>query len=70
MTRDEILKQIRFMGYDVVDHAEDILGDGEYARNIEIVLRLDNECVPTITVKREYLSIEALRVRRREDDTM
>ena len=54
-TREKRIQQIKDCGQSIIDNAERIYGDYKYSRGLEIVVRLDVNEVPTITVLREFL---------------
>lgn len=59
MDRDELVKIVKALGQEVIDRAEDLIGDGDGLTNsIDIWLRvpIPIDSIPTIQVMREYAS--------------
>lgn len=56
MKREERIQQIRDCGQSIIDKAETIYGDYECPLALEVVITMNTNEIPTITVKREFLS--------------
>ena len=58
-----LIETIKGVGQDLIDHAEEYAGSGEFCTNfsIDISLDPDTDCMsmPTITVHRSYISDNA-----------
>ena len=55
MTREERIQQIRDCGQSIMDKAETIYGDYEFSRDLEIVVTMEINQIPEITVKRKFI---------------
>ena len=56
MNRDDRIQQIRDCGQSIIDKAETIYGDYGCPTNLRVVITVNTNEVPTITVEREFLS--------------
>ena len=52
MTREQVIEKIKWMGQDVIDRAEDLVGDIDHVAFIGIRLELGPDGFPTIEAKR------------------
>lgn len=56
MKREERIQQIKDIGQTIIDKAESIYGDYECPTNLNIVINMEVNAFPTITVNREFIS--------------
>ena len=56
ITREQRIQQIKDCGQTIIDKAESIYGDYECPTNLHIVINMEVREIPTIEVKREFLS--------------
>lgn len=52
MTREQVIEKIKWMGQDVIDRAEGLVGDIDHVAFMEIRLKLGPDGFPTIEAKR------------------
>ena len=54
--REKLVAMVRASGQEVIDRAEDIVGEGETITDIDIWLRFSPTAAPGIEVTRSYIS--------------
>jgi len=52
MTREEVVEKVRLLGHEVIDRADDLVGDIDKVYDLEIILELDVQGVPNIEARR------------------
>lgn len=60
--REQLIKLVKASGQEVIDRAEDLVGDGELMTEFTIQLLFPQDEVPTISTTREYVSKKAMEV--------
>lgn len=61
-TRLKMVEMVKAGGQEIIDRAEDIIGDGESISSIELRLYFDDACVPELEVRRAHLCYNASNV--------
>ena len=56
MTKEERIQQIKDCGQTIIDKAADIYGNYEYPTDLEVVIKFNTNEIPSITVKRDFVS--------------
>lgn len=55
MTREDFVEQVKICGQSVIDNAEKIYNTFQWSTDgVEIVIDVDNHCVPKITVVNKF----------------
>lgn len=54
--RENRIQQIRDCGQSIMDKAETIFGDYEYPTNLQIIINVEVNEIPTIEVRQEFYS--------------
>lgn len=54
--RQKLIEMVKAAGQDVIDRAEDLVGNGDLICDFDIWLRFPQNGVPTIELTRSYLS--------------
>ena len=54
--RQKLIDMVKAAGQDVIDRAEDLVGNGDLICDFDIWLRFPQDGVPTIGLTRSYLS--------------
>ena len=55
--KERLIEQVKALGQEVIDRAEDLVGDGDLIADFDIWLRFpQNASYPTIEVKRSHAS--------------
>lgn len=54
--KEELIEQVKLLGQEVIDRAEDIVGDNDARTSLEIKLSFSQECVPELECNSKYLS--------------
>ena len=62
--REQLIKLVKASGQEVIDRAEELVGDGELLTDFTIQLLFPQDSVPTIYTTREYISKKAMEVLR------
>ena len=60
--REQLIELVKASGQEVIDRAEDLVGDGELMTEFTIQLLFPQDGVPTISTTREYVSKNAMEV--------
>lgn len=60
--REQLIKLVKASGQEVIDRAEDLVGDGELMTEFTIQLLFPRDEAPTISTTREYVSKKAMEV--------
>ena len=60
--REQLIKLVKASGQEVIDRAEDLVGDGELMTEFTIQLLFPKDEVPTISTTREYVSKKSMEV--------
>lgn len=60
--REKLIKLVKASGQEVIDRAEDLVGDGDLIIDIDIWLRFPSDECPTIEVTRSHASKRAFDV--------
>lgn len=62
----ELIAMVKATGQELIDRAEELVGESELTTNFSIILELpqrtDKLYAPTITVRKEHISESALKV--------
>lgn len=53
---ERLVEQVKALGQDVIDRAEDLVGSGDLITDFDIRLRFPADMFPTIEVTRSHLS--------------
>ena len=62
--KEYLIDLVKASGQDVIDRAEDLVGQGELLTDITIWLRFPQDGFPTIEVTREYVCENSIEVKR------
>lgn len=54
--RQKLIEMVKAAGQDVIDRAEDLVGNGDLICDFDIWLRFPQNGIPTIELTRSYLS--------------
>lgn len=57
--REELIELVKASGQEVIDRAEDLIGDGDLITDIDIWLRFPSTGCPTVEVTRSHASKRA-----------
>lgn len=57
-----LVKLVKAMGQEVIDRAEQIVGDGDLITDLSLWLRFPQDSYPTLEINREHLSHETIKV--------
>lgn len=60
--REELIKLVKASGQEVIDRAEDLVGDGDTITDFDIWLRFPSTGCPTVEVARSHVSKNAFNV--------
>ena len=60
--REQLIELVKASGQEVIDRAEDLVGNGELMTEFTIQLLFPHNEVPTISTTREYVSKKAMDV--------
>ena len=60
--REQLIELVKASGQEVIDRAEDLVGDGELMTEFTIQLLFPRDEAPTISTTREYVSKKAMEV--------
>lgn len=52
MTREDVVEKVKLLGQEVIDRADDLVGDIDTAYHLKIVLKVDVWGIPTLEVRR------------------
>lgn len=61
-SREELIKLVKASGQEVIDRAEDLVGDGDMITDFDIWLRFPSTGCPTIELTRSHVSKNAFNV--------
>ena len=72
--RKLLVKMVKASGHEIIDRAEDIVGNGNFISDFNIRIKFPTDGrmlsgVPTIEITREYLSKECMDVLLKEEDS-
>ena len=54
--KERLIEQVKALGQEVIDRAEDLVGDGDLIADFDIWLRFPQDAYPTIEVNRSHAS--------------
>ena len=54
--KERLIEQVKALGQEVIDRAEDLIGDGDLIADFDIWLRFPQDAYPTIEVNRSHAS--------------
>ena len=60
--RQKLIDMVKAAGQDVIDRAEDLVGNGDLICDFDIWLRFPQNGVPTIELTRSYLSKNSINI--------
>lgn len=60
--RQKLIELVKAAGQDVIDRAEDLVGNGDLICDFDIWLRFPQNGVPTIELTRSYLSKNSINI--------
>lgn len=60
--RPYLVELVKAMGQEVIDRAEDIVGNGDLISDLTLWLRFPQDGFPTIEVSREHISHEVIKL--------
>lgn len=60
--RPYLIKLVKAMGQEVINRAEQIVGDGDLIADLSLWIRFPQDAVPTLEINREHLSHEVIKV--------
>lgn len=60
--RQKLIELVKAAGQDVIDRAEDLVGNGDLICDFDIWLRFPKNGVPTIELTRSYLSKNSINI--------
>ena len=60
--KKQLIALVKASGQEVIDRAEDLVGEGDLLIDISIWLRFPQDGVPTVEVTREYASENSFKV--------
>lgn len=60
--RQKLIEMVKAAGQDVIDRAEDLVGNGDLICDFDIWLRFPQNGVPTIELTRSYLSKNCINI--------
>lgn len=60
--RQKLIELVKAAGQDVIDRAEDLVGNGDLVCDFDIWLRFPQNGVPTIELTRSYLSKNSINI--------
>ena len=66
--RPFLVKLVKAMGQEVINRAEDIVGNGDLISDLTLWLRFPQDGYPTLEINREYLSHETIKVIRNQTE--
>ena len=52
MTQEEVVERVKTLGQEVIDRADDLVGDINWMYGIKIILEVDVSGIPTIEARR------------------
>ena len=69
---ERLVEQVKALGQEVIDRAEDIVGDGDLISDFDIWLRIQQDIsAPTIEVTRSYVSSRCVDIlNKKEEDQL
>lgn len=59
MNREELIELVKASGQEVIDRADDLVGDGDMITDFDIWLRFPSDSCPTVEVTRSHASKRA-----------
>ena len=66
---ERLIKQVKALGQEVIDRAEDLVGDGDLITDFDIWLRIPKDIsFPTIEVTRSHASRRCLDILNKKED--
>lgn len=60
--RKQLVELVKASGQEVIDRAEDLVGEGDALSEFDIWLRFPSDSIPTIEVSKSYCSKNAITV--------
>ena len=66
--RRQLTEEVKAAGEELIRRAEGLVGTENEIRDLDIILHFQPFSVPTITVRREHVNTEAIRVLAEWDD--
>ena len=60
--RPYLVKLVKAMGQEIINRADQIVGDGDLISDLSIWLRFPQDSMPTLDINREHLSHEVIKV--------
>ena len=60
--RKQLVELVKASGQEVIDRAEDLVGEGDALSEFDIWLRFPSDSIPTIEVSKSYCSKHAITV--------
>ena len=60
--RQKLIEMVKAAGQDVIDRAEDLVGNGDLICDFDIWLRFPQNGIPTIELTRSYLSKNSINI--------
>lgn len=52
MTREEVVEKVKLLGQEVIDRADDLVGDINWMYGIKVILEVDVHGIPTLEARR------------------
>lgn len=66
---ERLVEQIKALGQEVIDRAEDLVGDGDLISDFDIWLRIQQDIsAPTIEVTRSYVSSRCVDILNKKEE--
>lgn len=60
--RKQLVELVKASGQEVIDRAEDLVGEGDALSEFDIWLRFPSDSIPTIEISKSYCSKNAIAV--------